>query len=443
MRAAAEGAIDGPIDDLLNGKPEDALKSFAGEITGLATELAIKNPIKNGLFGTDYATMQDVGGLRGIWAGLFGGGEAASLVSGAAGQTVGAMQVTAGTVVITGGGVAGLFGGAAGDLLGALPANGSAMSILSAVATGGAARPDGISGLSAALGTPLAAMIAEAQGRFGADAVQVTSGFRSNERQAQLWAEALAKYGSPEAARQWVAPPGSSRHNYGLAADLSFGSPEVQQWFHQNAGQFGLGFRMANEPWHIEPQGASAMMQAAQAATKFGSAADTATGQLGTLGNGFGSFGQILAQAMGGGGGSGDWLQALVSLGAQAFGVPGFAGGGRHRGGLRVVGENGPELEYTGPSTILPADLTRALMTSRAPVLAQPEPANAAPPMQVIVHNYSGQSVQTEERTDAQGRRTMIMTVGEQGAAAIAQPGNPMRRQVEKQYGLQARGVPR
>jgi len=34
------------------------------------------------------------------------------------------------------------------------------------------------------------------------------------------------------------------------------------------------------------------------------------------------------------------------------LGVPGFASGGAHRGGWRIVGENGPELEYTGPSKI-------------------------------------------------------------------------------------------
>jgi tape measure domain-containing protein len=32
--------------------------------------------------------------------------------------------------------------------------------------------------------------------------------------------------------------------------------------------------------------------------------------------------------------------------------VPGFATGGIHTGGLRIVGERGPELEYTGPSSI-------------------------------------------------------------------------------------------
>ena len=34
--------------------------------------------------------------------------------------------------------------------------------------------------------------------------------------------------------------------------------------------------------------------------------------------------------------------------------VPGFADGGYHSGGLRVVGEQGPELEFTPPSYIAP-----------------------------------------------------------------------------------------
>ncbi len=43
--------------------------------------------------------------------------------------------------------------------------------------------------------------------------------------------------------------------------------------------------------------------------------------------------------------------------------VPGFASGGSFGGGLRLVGENGPELEVTGPSRIFNADQTRALLS--------------------------------------------------------------------------------
>lgn len=43
--------------------------------------------------------------------------------------------------------------------------------------------------------------------------------------------------------------------------------------------------------------------------------------------------------------------------------VPGFASGGFFSGGLRIVGENGPELEMTGPSRIWSASDTRALLS--------------------------------------------------------------------------------
>jgi hypothetical protein len=82
--------------------------------------------------------------------------------------------------------------------------------------------------------------------------ISIYSGYRSPERQAELYSAAIQKYGSPEAARKWVAPPGHSRHNMGIAADLAFVSPEDRAWAHENAGQFGLNFRMGHEPWHIE-----------------------------------------------------------------------------------------------------------------------------------------------------------------------------------------------
>jgi len=48
--------------------------------------------------------------------------------------------------------------------------------------------------------------------------------------------------------------------------------------------------------------------------------------------------------------------------------VPGFAAGGDHAGGWRIVGENGPELEATGPARIFNASQTTDLMNR----LAQP-----------------------------------------------------------------------
>ncbi|MGZ8171802.1 MULTISPECIES: tape measure protein [Methylobacter] len=48
--------------------------------------------------------------------------------------------------------------------------------------------------------------------------------------------------------------------------------------------------------------------------------------------------------------------------------IPGFATGGDHDGGWRWVGENGPELEYTGPSHIYNNAQSKAMSQPRPPV---------------------------------------------------------------------------
>jgi hypothetical protein len=93
--------------------------------------------------------------------------------------------------------------------------------------------------------------------------VTITSQKRDNNRQRQLWEDALKKYGSVSAARKWVAPPrglklpdGSvaqgSQHERGLAADLNFENDAVRRWVHDNASRFGIHFPLDNEPWHAE-----------------------------------------------------------------------------------------------------------------------------------------------------------------------------------------------
>jgi tape measure domain-containing protein len=51
----------------------------------------------------------------------------------------------------------------------------------------------------------------------------------------------------------------------------------------------------------------------------------------------------------------------IAALTGQA--IPAFALGGDHAGGLRLVGENGPELEVTGPSRIFNASQTRGMLS--------------------------------------------------------------------------------
>lgn len=103
---------------------------------------------------------------------------------------------------------------------------------------------------------------AEADG-IAAHLLTITSGYRSVAHQRRLWAEALNRYGSPQAAHRWVAPPGGSPHHTGRAIDLWLGSrnssantPALRatvayKWLVCNAGRFGF-FPYANEPWHWE-----------------------------------------------------------------------------------------------------------------------------------------------------------------------------------------------
>lgn len=90
-----------------------------------------------------------------------------------------------------------------------------------------------------------------------------TSGFRDPEHQRRLWEQALKKYGSPQAARKWVAPPGSSPHQSGRAIDFYLGGENssgnvanlrrlpAYKWLVENAGCFGF-YPYEAEPWHWE-----------------------------------------------------------------------------------------------------------------------------------------------------------------------------------------------
>lgn len=156
-------------------------------------------------------------------------------------DAAGAEIAKASTDIVQGAGLANLTG------------RGNALAFLQERAPGKAMSH--LTGLKTDFQERLAAMMQDAPGN-----VTLFSGYRSPERQRQLWDAALKKYGSPEAARKWVAPPGRSMHNSGMAADLGFegGSfrsmpPDVQKWVHENAGRYGLKFPMDHEPWHVEP----------------------------------------------------------------------------------------------------------------------------------------------------------------------------------------------
>lgn len=140
----------------------------------------------------------------------------------------------------------------------AFPATTSAQAASLAQSDRNLARTGGVVGQSPRTAVPAAAL-ADLNARMKAfmaaapGAITITSGKRSKADGERLWKEALAKYGDPEIADNWVARPGGSNHEKGAAFDLKFADPKVRAWAHANAARFGLTFPMGNEPWHVEP----------------------------------------------------------------------------------------------------------------------------------------------------------------------------------------------
>lgn len=141
-----------------------------------------------------------------------------------------------------------------------------------------------IDGLDGAFGNKLAAFIKSAPAGIG-EGLGLYSGSRTIERQAEIISENASKYGIDRAAwerdvktlgpvdagKKWaeefkrtglsanIGKPGSSNHNHGTAADLSYNGKslaeapkEVIDWVHANAKNFSLKLPLSNENWHIE-----------------------------------------------------------------------------------------------------------------------------------------------------------------------------------------------
>lgn len=100
-------------------------------------------------------------------------------------------------------------------------------------------------GLHPAMKRAVDRLIEAANGR-----VYLVSGVRTTDRQTELWIEALQKYGNPEIADNWVARPGTSNHEVGLAVDLG-GDLGLAVSLVDELG-LPLWRPMSWEPWHFE-----------------------------------------------------------------------------------------------------------------------------------------------------------------------------------------------
>ncbi|MCV9960727.1 phage tail length tape measure family protein [Pararhizobium sp. BT-229] len=105
VQSSTESALDSAVERLSEGDWKGALQDVTKEFQSSLLKLTVTNPLKNMALGTNYGTIEDVGGLKGIMSRLLGGanGDPAALAAGALSSTVGAMTVTAGTVLVNGG----------------------------------------------------------------------------------------------------------------------------------------------------------------------------------------------------------------------------------------------------------------------------------------------------------------------------------------------------
>lgn len=475
VQTAAEGAVDKGVDALLDGNFSDAAEEIAKDIRSAFADIAIKAPLKNALFGTDYGTISDIGGISGIFSRLFGGAkDPASIVSNALGQSVGAMSVTAGSVVINGalsgtGDIARLFN----------PAN-------SNVAGGG------LTGTLAQYAQAIKGI--ESSGNYNALGPLTGSGDRA--------------YGAYQIMGANIGPWSKAALGRSLSIEEFLANPSLQdQIFNHRFGGYvsQYGATGAAKAWFGGPGAVNGSGNASdilgtsvnQYAAKFNSALEGMTSRvsvagdgLGVLGTGFDKFGNALSIAsvsgLGGGSASGgglfSWLGSLFSPSAASLNKSiGFTGANTTLGGLLGFKRGGPtggsnpdriagfahegEYYFDAVSTArigiptLEAIRKGALGGYKTGGYATSGPTYAhlaggsaqgigggngsAGITKVTFNDYAGQKVQTEERDDPQGGREMLVTIGEQVAAAASQPGNPLQRQLRTMTGARAKGTRR
>lgn len=104
----------------------------------------------------------------------------------------------------------------------------------------------------------------------------VVSGFRTEETQQSLYDDKVREYRrqgysqeeAAELAEQWVARPGTSEHQLGLAVDINGAVYDIYLWLEENSWKYGFIFRypankteltgVAGEVWHYRYVGKEA-----------------------------------------------------------------------------------------------------------------------------------------------------------------------------------------
>ncbi|MET3611739.1 hypothetical protein ABID16_000044 [Rhizobium aquaticum] len=497
LQTTGESAIDSIGDALRTGDWAGAVNSVLADIQKSFIQLGFSNPLKNALFGTNYGTLADAGGLIGS---ILGG----SAVSSTTTSSIGAMNVNAASVIINGavgsGGLLSGLSGAANDNL-----------------VGGAVAMTDKGGVGAQVWNFFASK--------GLKDFQIAGIMGNVARESSFNPTAVGDGGDALGLFQWNDRAPAMLNAIGGRGNLSNVSAQLNYaWKELQSSESGALSRLLKSTnlndataafagferprgWSLQnPQGAdgfSARLSGAESAlAKFGSTtnatstasdalgrgltgATDASGKLGTglnsaasglsqLGSGLDRFGQALAAAQSGGNsGLTDLLGSFTKVGVSAFntsaqfqsavmsGFPGLWSEGGFTGNIdeksiagyvhggefvfskRAVDKIGlgpldamhrqARAGYASGGYVVPVANSNIPAAPTWPAAGQTSVASAAPVINII--NGNGSNVKVRDRSTANGVAIDVM-IDEAVAEKVSKVGSNTGRAIQSQFGL-------
>ena len=475
VQKVGEDAIDGFTNALTDGNFSDALKSFADDFTKTALKLAVANPLKNALLGTNLATFSD----------LKNGAGAAPSISVPAMPNVATMTVTAATVNVGGTGASAFAQpGAANDNASNRVA--SAFDVTSKpgdnASTADLAAYINKAAIARGIDPAIALKVARSEGLGGSwQAGYVKNGYREPSYGPFQLLKGGKGTGFPTGmGNGFMAQTGldpSDKRNVYSGIDYALNGAAQNGWgAWYGAAKVGVGKRDGLSGAHTVAIGKSSEALTASADKLASSASSFTTdfGQItGTVNAGIGQiadqfvpgFGGVLTklldgmsqQSGGGGGGIGGFLGNLfgggsISAGAKTASLANVGGGlgffangtDSAPGGWSMVGEQGPELRYLNrgdkiiPNSMIPSVMQRRL---QMPEVKYQQPSSAPAP--TIYQNFVNAppvKSQTDE-SDGRGGRRQTIVFDEAVAGTVGRPGSKSARSVGSEFGLKKRIV--
>lgn len=501
MQSTGENAIDAIGEAIRTGDWAGAVNSVIADIQKSFIQLGFTNPLKNALFGTNYGTLADAGGLIGS---MLGGSSVSSMAT----SSIGAMNVNAASVVINGavgsGGLLSSLSGAANDnLAGAAAAmtdkggvgaqvwnffaskglkDFQIAGIMGNVARESSFNPTAVGDGGDALGLfqwndRAPAMLNAIGGRGNLSNVSAQLNYAWKELQTSESGalsrllkstnlnDATAAFAGFERPRGWSLqnPQGAD----GFSARLSGAESALSK--------FGSTTSVASSASDALGRG---MTGATDASGKLGSGLNSAALGLDQLGSGLDRFGQALAAAQSGGNsGLADLLGSFTKVGVSAFnssaqfqsavmsGMPGLWSDGGFTGNIdekeiagyvhggefvfskRAVDKIGlgnldamhrQARGYSSGGYVISAN-SNVGVAPVWPSAGQAPTAAAAPVINVI--NRNGSNVKVNDRSTANGVAIDVM-IDEAVAEKVSKLGSNTGRAIQSQFGLN-RGLSR